>query len=50
MRCAGTLQALVPWLRGSDRDMQQRATDVMLQVAKDESRFDAIIAAGICNE
>lgn len=50
MRCAGTLQALVPWLRGSDCDMQQRAAGVMLQVAKDESSFDAIITAGICSE
>ncbi len=48
MKCAGTLQVVVPWLRGPDRFMQLMAAEMMLQIAKDENSFDAIITAGIC--
>ncbi len=48
MKCAGTLQVVMPWLRGPDRFTQLMAAEVMLQMARDESSFDAIITAGIC--
>lgn len=45
--CTGALQGLVPILRGPDSVMQRQAVSTMLQVARDESSFDAIDAAGI---
>lgn len=50
MLYAGVLQGLVPFLWGPGACVQYNAARAMLNIARNESSFDAITTAGVCIE